>query len=260
MKHTLSVVTICFNNLDELAETCRSVNEQIKTPDEHLIIDGSTDDKIQKWLQTNQQPVYRKWIHERDKGISDAFNKGVHHATGTVIHLLNSGDKYHMKNAISIVMQLFNEDPQLMWAHSQYVQKRGGIHVISGVPFEKEKLWRGMRAVAHPTMFIKKEVYERHGTYSLDYKIAMDYDMLVRMRDEKYRFISQPLIYFAPGGASHMQFEMGLNEVKAIHKQKIGNSIRLVLWQWRQRLLNFFMQTAIGKRWFRWKNNENKTA
>jgi glycosyltransferase involved in cell wall biosynthesis len=258
MKVTLSVITICFNNPEELMETCRSVDTQTLLPGEHLIVDGSTDESIINWLLQNPQPSYRHWIHERDKGISDAFNKGISHAKGDVLHLLNSGDRYAGTNAIETAINCFTKDEQLMWVHSQYIQHRGETDIISGLPFEKNKLWKGMRTVAHPSMFIKKEVYGRHGDYNTDYKIAMDYDMLVRMRNEKFSFIPLPLVYFAPGGASHLQFAKGLAEVKKSHTTHIGSSFKQSLWQLRQKMLDSFMQTWPGKKWFQWKNKEKR--
>jgi len=258
MKETLSVITICFNNPEELIETCRSVHAQTLLPDEHIIIDGSSDERILNWLLQNPQPLYRRWIHERDRGISDAFNKGIGHAKSRITHLLHAGDSYTNREAIKTVLTAFEKDKDLMWAHCRYIQHRGNMDVVSGLPFEKNKLWKGMRTVAHPGMFIKKEVYTRHGVYDTDYEIAMDYDMLVRMREEKFTFINEPLVYFAPGGASHHQFEKGLKEVKRIFRTHIGPDPRLTLWQMRQRLLRSFMHTMVGRRWFQWKNRKEK--
>lgn len=258
MNQTISVVTICYNNLPELEQTCASVDKQSLPPFEHLIIDGSTDAKIVEWLQTTPQPTYRRWIHERDNGISDAFNKGIQNAKGTIIHLLNSGDRYEGSHAIESVMLAFEKDPELMWTHCRYIQHRGDMDVISGQRFEKHKLWKGMRTVAHPGMFIKKEVYDRVGLYNTDYKIAMDYDLLVRIRNEKFFFISRPLVYFAPGGASDQQFSRGLKEVRASYQQNIGSSLKQTLWQTRQRLLHAFMKTRVGKAWFQRKNQKSK--
>jgi glycosyltransferase involved in cell wall biosynthesis len=258
MKPTISIITICFNNLDELIETCRSVDSQSMLPDEHIIVDGSTNEEIVHWLLHHPQPSYRRWIHESDKGISDAFNKGIISAKGTITHLLNSGDKYAETRAIEYALNCFEEDGVLMWVHSRYIQRRGGIDIISGVPFEKNKLWKGMRTVAHPAMFIKKALYEKIGLYNTQLRIAMDYDMLVRIRNEKFRFVPIPLVYFSPGGASHVQFAKGLDEVKKIHRQHIGYSFKQSLWQFRQKLLRLFMQTWIGAKWFQWKNRKNK--
>lgn len=260
MQLRLSVITICFNNLPELVETCRSVDEQSRRPDEHLIIDGSTNEEILNWLLHTPQPSYRRWIHEKDRGIADAFNKGITHAKYELTHLLNSGDRYTQSDSIKKVMDHFIEDKDLMWVHSQYIQHRGDTDVVSGVAFEKNKLWRGMRTIAHPTMFIKKQVYDNHGLYNTGYKIAMDYDMLVRMRNEKSKFIPAALVYFAPGGASNVQFHKGLKEVKHIHKTHIGPSWKQKAWQLRQRLLNSFMKTGAGKKWFAAKNKSKRIS
>jgi hypothetical protein len=104
-------------------------------------------------------------------------------------------------------------------------------------------------------MFIKKELYSRHGLYNLQFKIAMDYDFLVRIRDEKFAFISIPLVYFSPGGASNVHFKKGLNEVKKSYFTHISTSKKLVFWQLRQQLLQLFMRSYIGKCWFRFKNS-----
>lgn len=255
---TLSVITICFNNKADLVATCQSVDAQQSPPDEHLVIDGSTNGEIREWLLQNPQPSYRTSIHERDKGISDAFNKGIVNAKGIITHLLNSGDVYYSNEAIAIVRKAFETDPDLMWLHSCYVQNRGNTDVVSGVPFDAHQLWKGMRAVAHPSMFIKKEVYDRHGLYNTDFKIAMDYDFVVRMRNEKNRFIEKPLVYFAPGGASSAHFFKGLSEVRKSYQSQIGSSFKMSLWQFRQKMLYYFMQTSIGVAWFKIKNKRNR--
>jgi GT2 family glycosyltransferase len=258
--NTISVITICFNNLNELIETCRSVDGQTVLPNEHLIIDGSLNSDIKNHLEQNAQPPYRRWICERDNGIADAFNKGILYAKGDIIHLLNSGDTYYDKDALKIVTDYFIADDLLMWSHAQYVQHRGDIDIISGLSFDKKLLWKGMRQVAHPTMFIKKEVYDRHGLYNTGLKVAMDYDLLVRIRNEKFIFIPKPLSCFAAGGASSTQFTAGLREVKKSYTRYIGYSLKQTLWQLRQRALHYFMQTSAGKKWFQWKNRGEKVV
>lgn len=258
MKPSISIVTICFNNLPELIETCKSVDKQTIKPDEHLVIDGSINEEIVSWLLQTPQPAYRRWMHERDKGISDAFNKGIINSKSEIIHLLNSGDKYVNEKSIEKVLDSFERDSNIMWTHAKYIQHRGEIDVISGLPFEKDTLWKGMRTVAHPTMFIKKDIYNKYGLYNTSYRVGMDYDMLIRIRNEKFEFIPSPLIYFAPGGASQSQFRTGLKEVREIYQKNIGYSFKQTLWQFRQQLLHMFMQTGLGKRWFRQKNKKNK--
>ena len=256
MNNSLSVITIASNNLSELRSTCTSVDRQVQHPHEHLIIDGSTNKEIVHWLEQNSQPSYRRWIHERDKGIADAFNKGIQHASGNIIHLLNSGDTYYTNDAIAMNKNCFEMDKELMWTHSFYVQHRGGMDVITGAPFNQNLLWKGMRTVAHPTMFVQKKLYDTYGLFNTDYTIAMDYDFLIRIRNEKFIFIEKPLIYFAPGGASNNHFHKGLVEVKKSYQHHIGNSLKLQLWQTRQILLDRLMKTNVGKFLFKLKNSK----
>ena len=78
MPYRISVATICFNNPEELKRTIAAVDQQQHRPYEHVIIDGSTSDAIRNYLENTDQPSYRWWVCERDNGIADAFNKGVH--------------------------------------------------------------------------------------------------------------------------------------------------------------------------------------
>ena len=81
---SISVITICFNNLKEVINTCTSVDKQLDMPFEHIIVDGSNNSEIADYLANNPQPKYRKWLSEKDKGIADAFNKGIKRALGNV--------------------------------------------------------------------------------------------------------------------------------------------------------------------------------
>jgi hypothetical protein len=84
----------------------------------------------------------------------------------------------------------------------------------------------------------------------------MDFDLLVRIKDEKFAFIPKPLVYFAPGGASHFQFKQGLKEVQQSYRRYIGKSYKMVLWQMRQQALTYLMLTKLGKTLFQLKNRK----
>ena len=103
----LSIITICFNNLEEVRATCASVDKQIIPPFEHLIINGSTNDEIRKYFEQTNQVLYRKVINESDEGIADAFNKGIVRSSGDVILLLNSGDLLYDDKVVEIVLSKF---------------------------------------------------------------------------------------------------------------------------------------------------------
>ncbi len=250
----ISIISICYNNLDELRVTMKSIDIQSVLPLEHIIVDGSSNGGVREFLESNPQPSYRKWVCEPDKGISDAFNKGILRSSSEITHLLNAGDFYFDDEALMKVSAAFDSDPDLQWLHGKYCQLRGGISVVSGKPFDRELLYRGMRQVGHPTMFVKRALYEKHGFFDLNKKIAMDYDFLLRIRDEKFLFLDEVLVKFAPEGVSEKNVDAGLKEVQESYEKYIGASLKQKLWFTRIKTLNGLMRTGVGKALFRMKN------
>jgi glycosyltransferase involved in cell wall biosynthesis len=220
---------------------------QTLPPFEHWIIDGSSNEEIKNWLEGQKQPPFRKWINERDKGIADAFNKGVSRSTGDVVYLLNSGDRLFDETVLEKVTAAFEKKPSMMWLHGKLKTLRGNEWVVVGKPFEKEKLYRGMRGVFHPTMFIRKEVYQRNGTYDSTIKMAMDYDMLCRMADEPSGFLDYPVAIFDPTGISSVRYLDAMHESFACYRKYFGNSVKQKLWGTRLTLLHNLLNTNAGK-------------
>jgi glycosyltransferase involved in cell wall biosynthesis len=245
----ITVVTICFNNLEELKITCNSVDVQTHLPNEHLIINGSTTTDIEKWAAANSNS-YRRFIHEKDNGISDAFNKGITNARFDIIHLLHAGDCYADKNIIEFAKKQFVLQPNIKWLHGKYIQLRAGKQTISGTPFNKDLIWKGMRQIGHVTMFVKKDLYTKYGMFDNQYKIAMDYDFIMRIQNENFAYIDTPMVVFEPGGISSTQQQKGKKEVKHIYEKYLGKSIKFSLWQWRQFFLEKFTNSFLGKWWY----------
>ena len=246
----ISVITICFNNLQDVLTTCSSVDMQMQKPLEHLIINGSSTPDIKNYAQNNPQPHYRRWVHEPDRGISDAFNKGVRNAKGDIVVMLNSGDAFYHSDVISTVAHEFEKDHSLLWLHSKYELHRGNMWIIIGKPFSKSKMYRGMRSICHQTMFVKKALHDKHGLYDTQLKIAMDYDFLLRIADEKFTFLNIPLVKFAPAGTSNLNYRGSLKEIKNIYKKYYGGSFLLELWQLRLKFLRMLLATRVGKMLF----------
>jgi glycosyltransferase involved in cell wall biosynthesis len=256
----ISVITVCYNNLQELISTCVSVDTQTIHPFEHIIIDGSSNASIRTHLESNPQPHYRKWICESDNGIADAFNKGIEKCNGSVVNMLNSGDKFINVNVIEKAMVTFAQSNHVMWLHGMYELQRGGQQVKIGKPFEKRKLYRGMRSICHQTMFVKKVLHSKYGVYDVQEKIGMDYDFLCRIANEPFLFVAEPLVLFAPGGISNQHYLKSLNDARRIYEKYYGKSFRLVMWQWRLRILHYLLVSPIGqflykvKKWLRLEN------
>ncbi len=233
----LSIITICFNNLEEVLDTCHSVDEQTIPPFEHLIINGSTDDTVEKYFEANKKISYRKIFNERDEGIADAFNKGIKRAAGDVILLLNSGDLLYDQNVIKIVLEKFDADKNLMWLHGKYRYQRSGIWVTLGKSFDPQKLYRGMRSLSHQTMYVRKELYKKYGMYDNSFKIAMDFDFVARIRFEKFLFLNEILAINVPGGISTEKYNLSLKEGSRVVKKYLGVSWKNKLWTLRLKTL-----------------------
>ena len=245
MQH-ISVISICFNNLPELIETIASIDQQLKKPFEHLIMDGSTTTEIKTYLEQNPQPPYRKWIIERDNGIADAFNKGIRNADGDIIVMLNSGDTFFDNSTISKVTQTFDDNPSIEWLHGKYKIHRGNIWVIIGKPFNKNKLYRGMRSICHQSMFLRKSLHDKYGLYNTAEKIGMDYDFLCRIKEEPYSFLPVPLVIFAPAGTSSRNYLRSLDDIKRIYEKHFGKSLKLWIWQIRLKVLYYLLTSPVG--------------
>jgi glycosyltransferase involved in cell wall biosynthesis len=245
--NSISVITICFNNLADLQRTCASVDAQTVLPGEHWVINGSSTPDIELWLLHTPQPGYRRWVNERDRGISDAFNKGIGKANGEITHLLHAGDRYAANDVIEAALALFAATPSVQWISGNIEMIRAGKAVIVGKPFDKAKLYRGMRSVSHPTWFVKKDVYERSGLFSSEYKIAMDYDLMCRIANEPYAYVNKVIVVFDDTGISNTKYIDSLKESRKVYESYFGFSFLLVLWQFRLQFLHAVLQTGFGK-------------
>lgn len=242
----ISIITICFNNPAELQTTLASVDKQTVLPYEHWIIDGSSNNAIKEYLESVPQPPYRKWINERDKGIADAFNKGIIRSTGDVVNMLNSGDYYIDSDTLSTVTEEFEANPDINWLHSKYQLERGGIWVTIGKPFHPGKVYRGMRSVAHQSMFVRKSLHDKHGLYDTGLTISMDYDFVCRISKEPFVFIEKPLVVFAPGGTSSKNYLAALKQARQVYEKHFGYSFKLMLWQLRLKILYYLINSPVG--------------
>jgi hypothetical protein len=131
--------------------------------------------------------------------------------------------------------------------HSRYQMTRAGISVTLGKPFDKELLYRGMRQICHQTMHVKKEVYTRFGLFNTQYKGGMDYDYLIRMRNEPFLFVNHTLVEFDNTGYTGNNYLKGLKEAQLIYESHFGSSLKLKIWHFRLRLLFKLLNSPIGK-------------
>ena len=165
----ITVITLTFNNYDELIKTCDSLNGVQGI--EHLIINGGKCEKTLAFLRNYSG----KSISEADKGISDAFNKGVLNSNTEYFCFLNSGDTLVDKNYFQWANQVIRDkQPEFIHAMVELA------HPIYGNLILKPAYKIPLMPFCHQGMIMKKKTFINLGQFSNDFKIAMDFDLLVR--------------------------------------------------------------------------------
>ncbi len=184
LKPKLTLLTATYNSGKTVADTLRGVAIQRYPNIEHIIIDGgSTDDTLAVVAQEGAHVA--RILSERDQGIYDAYNKGIGLATGDIIGFINSDDFYAHAGVAERVIALFEADPALEAVHADlvYVDQEDTAKVVRwwrSRPCTDRNLARGF-IPAHPTVFLRRSVYERVGLFDLQYKLAADYEFLLRV-------------------------------------------------------------------------------
>lgn len=176
----ISIITVCWNSAATIEKTIESVASQTYGNIEYIIIDGKSKDAtldiIQKYLQ-----VITKWISEPDKGLYDAMNKGIKMATGDYVGIINADDTFYDDRVIERVAT-FLKDNQVDAHIGNIIQHREDGTVVrkySSANWKPKKLAIGFMP-PHPSLFIKKSLFEKLGYYALDFKIAADYELIIR--------------------------------------------------------------------------------
>lgn len=202
MQPKISVITPSFNSEKTIEKTILSViNQQRIYPLEYIIVDGGSTDNTCEIIQKYANNI-DKFISEPDSGAYDAMNKGINLATGKIIGIINSDDWY-LENAIKTVEAEFDKHPDIDILYSPIENYYKGEYIATFIPGELEKL--SIRfTLNHPSCFIKKSAYIAVGLYDLKYKIAADYDMILRLFNSgfKFYFIETPLAAYSLNGMS----------------------------------------------------------
>lgn len=204
----ISVITTSYNSEKTIEETIKSVLSQDYDNYEHIIIDGNSKDATMEIVKKyeNEYNGRLKYISEPDKGIYDAMNKGIKMATGDIIGLLNSDDKYAKTDVLRIINDSFeNNKCDGIYANLYYMDYETMSKVYRKWVSRIGKVTRGW-IPAHPTLYLKKSVYDTLGLYNLKYKVASDYDYMIRLglnENIKLYYINDFLIFMRYGGASN---------------------------------------------------------
>jgi len=208
----ISIITICFNSVSCIGKTIRSVLSQDWPDFEYIIVDGgSTDGTLDIIREHAAQDRRISWISEPDQGISDAFNKGLRRATGELIGIINADDEY-TPGALQAVAREYRSHPECDVFHGDMLRLEGDKprFVLKPSPVDC-RIWRQM-PLNHPATFVTKRAYAGVGEFDVTLRIAMDYDLVLRLylAGCRFRYVERVLAMMRYGGASDDRFLAGL--------------------------------------------------
>lgn len=204
----MSIITAAYNCEATVSKALESIERQIDVEIEYIFIDGASTDATIKIVNSHRNLV-NHLVSEPDKGIYDAMNKGLALATGDVIGILNSDDFYLHPMVLKEVASVFKEDNSLdvVMGDIDFVafdNINKIVRSISAVGFSPWMLRFGFMP-PHPAIFVRKSAYDRVGHYRIDYKIAADFEFLVRLLlidAAKYKTTGKNWVRMRTGGAS----------------------------------------------------------
>lgn len=192
----VSIITVVYNNEKTIADAIESVLAQTYPEIEHIIIDGKSKDNTMAVVDRYKSKL-GKVISEKDEGLYDAMNKGIKAATGDIVGILNSDDFFNKADVIATVAEAFKADSTLQATIGDIVFVNSANKIIRHY---SAKNWTPKRFVwgympPHPSFFVKRELFEQLGYYKMGYRIAADYELLIRfLAVGKIRWKYIPLI------------------------------------------------------------------
>ncbi len=203
----VSIITAAYNSAQTIGDTIESVLKQTYQNIEHIIVDGaSTDNTVE--IVKNYGNKIAKIISEPDRGIYDAMNKGIQAATGDIIGILNSDDFFTSNDIVAEIVKTFEENNiDALYGDVHFVNPndlKKCVRYYSSSIF-RPTLFRYGFMPAHPSFYMTKSCYEKYGLYSTNYKIAADFDLLIRYLYKyrvSYKYVKKDFVTMRTGGAS----------------------------------------------------------
>lgn len=228
----VSLILTTFNSAENLWRTLKSIEEQDYPEVEVNIKDGGSTDEtlqmIQKYAQNSRYTV--NWTSSKDSGIYDAMNQGYALATGDIIVFFN--DLFIIPDAISKMVSIIESNGEYVGAHADLVYATDEKVVRYWKMGPQKSLYAGWMP-GHPTLFLKREIYEKYGCYNDAYKIAADYEFMIRfLKDPKNKlgYLPETIIRMYYGGTSTSGAGSYLVSLKEGHKALKENGMKCATW------------------------------
>lgn len=178
----ISIVTVVYNNVETIRDAIESVLEQTYENIEYIVIDGGSDDGTVEVIEEYRDELDH-FVSEPDDGIYSAMNKGVRATTGDIVGILNADDFYADETILERVVDKFvDEQTDCVYGDLVYVEPEETDEIVrywrSG-PYSRERFRKGWMP-PHPTLFVRRELYERYGGFDQELDISGDYELILR--------------------------------------------------------------------------------
>lgn len=213
-----SIISVTFNSGATLNNTIESVLNLSFPNLEYIIVDGLSMDNTVETIK-EYEPRFNgrlKWISEKDKGLYDAMNKGVRMATGDIVGIINSDDFYHRTDILAKVAEVFQDKTvQAVYGDVRFVNPDNldkTVRYYSSKHFTPRRFRYGFMP-AHPTFFTYRKYFEEFGYYKTDYRIAADYELLIRFLYTHHlnaKYLPLDFMKMRIGGMSTASFKSNL--------------------------------------------------
>ena len=226
----ISIITAVYNNEYEIGRAIESVLGQTFNDIEYIIVDGGSTDGTMSVVDSYKSRI-ASIISEPDKGIYDALNKGIKLATGDVIGFMHSDDLFADATIVAQIAAAFADTSvDTVYGDLQYVRKEDPTKVIrywKSSEFDLPQLKRGWMP-PHPTVYLRRSVYDKYGVFDTSFRIAADYDFMLRIFRDNARIVSyipEVMVRMRVGGESSSiknYIRKWKEDYRALKRNRIG--------------------------------------
>lgn len=212
----ISVITVVRNGASVITDCIESVLAQQIDGLEYIIIDGaSTDGTLE--IISRYENVISLCVSEPDCGLYDAMNKGLARARGEFIHFLNADDRYVTHDTLRRLLPQLDAG-SVCHAQMLYVEASGRQRLL-GEPYNRRRELQASR-MPQPVMFVPRYMYDAVGPFDISYRIAADYEMVLRLTQRfPARFIAQPVTVMKAGGLSYQRPDLAFRESMCVARR-----------------------------------------
>lgn len=245
----VTVVTVAFNAARTIERTIDSVAAQTYLDLEYIVVDGGSADGTIDLLRKREADI-DLWLSEPDRGISDAFNKGIALARGEFIALVNADDWLEPRHVEWAADTLRRTEADFVFGNLMVHTADGAPqYLLLGDRRYAARLRHAMPDINHPSVVCRRKVYERIGLYDTRLGVAMDYEWILRGHNAGLRgeYVAEITSHMEGSGISHRSGHIGLREVRDV-SVRYGYSRKLAYLRFAGRLVRVTARTFL-ERW-----------